>query len=161
MLKKKSLILFSVFFCVVILIMSKVVNANPPGISIVYDSGTKQLDVTFSHDNGGVPSHYISSVTIEVNGSTVKTELYLNQTGISFTYNYGNITANPGATIKVTAVCTITGATSNSIVVPGGDGDPTNGEPTISGYVGLLVISLISLLTLLTINYLKIRKVSK
>ena len=36
------------------------VKANfPSSISLDYNSGTKQLDVTITHNNGGTPSHYI------------------------------------------------------------------------------------------------------
>ncbi len=163
MLKKRILYLFLVFFFIVISAIIISVKANPiSSVVIVYNSGTKQLDVTITHNNGGSSTHIVDEVNIKVNGSSVKTEFYANQPSVTFTYNYDNLTADPGATIQVTAFCTISGAFSNSIVVPGGT-NPNgngNGEPSIPGYLGLLIIVATSSLALLFIHYKKIKRKS-
>lgn len=157
--KKSILYWFFVFFLIGFILSIPNVKANPPGLSLDYDIGTDQLDVTITHNNGGNINHYISSMTIRVNGSIVKTQLYTSQPGNVFIYSYDNITANEGATIQVTAFCTFTGDQSTSIVVgSSGNGTPTNGEPTIPGYLGIYLVVVISILAFLAINYKKIRR---
>ena len=135
------------------------VKANfPSSISLDYNSGTKQLDVTITHNNGGTPGHYIEEVTIRVNGSIVNTSLYVSQPSVTFTYNYYNITANDGATIQVTVVCTISGPTNREIVV--GGGTTSNGDPAIPGYLGFMIFVAISILALLLLKYRRIRRMN-
>ncbi|MFW9823462.1 MAG: hypothetical protein ACFFE4_11030, partial [Candidatus Thorarchaeota archaeon] len=67
------------------------VKANPPSsISLVYNIGTEQLDVSITHFNSGSSTHIIDQVVIKVNGVTVKTQSYTSQPGNSFTYSYNN-----------------------------------------------------------------------
>jgi len=150
---------FLLFFLIGISTTIISVKANfPSNISLDYNVGTKQLDVTITHNNGGTPGHYIEEVTIRVNGSIVNTSLYVSQPSVTFTYNYYNIIANSGATIQVTVVCTISGPTNRDLVV--GDGTTTNGEPSIPGYLGLYIIVAISIIAFLTITYKRIRTVN-
>jgi hypothetical protein len=160
--KKKNIL---DWFLVVFLIgiSTTIISAKgnfPSSIGIVYNSGTKQVDVTITHNNGGTPGHYIEEVTIRVNGSIVNTSLYVSQPSVTFTYNYGNITANPGATIQATVVCTFSGPSSNSIVIPGGTPSNGNGQPSIPGYLGFLIIVVISFLGILFIQYKRVRRVN-
>ncbi len=156
--KKSILTCFLVFFLFGISATIVSVSANAPSsIGLVYNSGTEQLDVTITHNNGGSPTHIIDLVAIKVNGTQVKATSYGSQPSITFTYNYGNITANVGATIQVIVRCTISGNFSNSVVVTSGNGTSTTGEPTIPGYSGLIITVVISFLALLIINYKRIR----
>lgn len=157
--KKSILIWFSLFFLIGISTIIMSVKANAPdNIGLVYNSGTEQLDVTITHNNGGSPTHIIDLVAIKVNGSQVKTMSYGSQPSSTFTYNYANITANIGATIQVIVRCTDSGNFSNSIVVTAGNGTSTTGEPTIPGYSGLIIAVSISVIALLSLNYKKLRK---
>ena len=97
-------------------------------------------------------------MTIRVNGSIVNTSLYVSQPSITFTYNYDNITANDGATIQVTVVCTISGPTNREIVV--GGGTTSNGDPAIPGYLGFMIFVAISILALLLLKYRRIRRMN-
>jgi hypothetical protein len=157
--KKSILIWFIVFFLLGTLATIISVRANPPSsIGLVYNSGTEQLDVTITHNNGGSPTHIIDLVAIKVNGSQVKTTSYVSQPSNTFTYNYGNITADVGATIQAIVRCTISGNSTNSIVITAGNGTSTTGEPTIPGYSGLIIALVISIIALISLNYKKLRK---
>ena len=157
---KKSIIYwFLVFFLIGISATITRVKANPPdSIVLVYNTGTEQLDVTITHNNGGSPTHIIDLVAIKVNGTQVKTMSYGSQPSNTFTYNYANITANVGATIQAIVRCTISGNFSNSVVVGSGNGTPPPEEPTIPGYSGLIIVVVISVIALLSLNYKRIRK---
>ncbi|MHA2038164.1 MAG: hypothetical protein ACW98X_17135 [Promethearchaeota archaeon] len=165
--KKSSQYLFVVFFLIGIFAIITSVKANPiSSISLSYNSGTKQLDVTVTHFNGGDSIHITNLVAIKVNGTYVKIEAYTSQPSTTTLYTFDNITANVGATIEAIARCSVSGNSSNSIVVqspppPNGNGSPTNGEPTIPGFLGVIIITSLSITTLLTIYYIKIRKVRK
>ena len=158
---KKKIILYWFLAVFLIGISTTIISvkANPiSSIGIVYNDGTKQVDVTITHNNNVNPStHIVNLVAIRVNGSYVKIEAYVSQPSVTFTYNYGNITANEGATIQVIARCSVSGNLSSSIVV--GGGSPTNGEPSIPGYLGVSLIVTISIIAFLAKNYKRIRKV--
>ncbi|MHA1987512.1 MAG: hypothetical protein ACW98D_12815 [Promethearchaeota archaeon] len=159
MLKKNVLIWFLFISLMGISATIMSVKANPvDSIGLVYTSGTEELDVTITHNNGGSGSHIINLVAIKVNGTEVKTTLYGSQPSVTFTYNYANITASVGATIQVIVRCSISGNFSNSVVVQEGNGTSTTDEPSIPGYSGLTFVLLISIITLFSLNYKKMKK---
>ena len=151
--KKSFFCWFSVFLLITVLVPIMSVKANnPTSMSFSYSSINEQLNVTITHNNGGTPGHFIGSVIIKVNAIPVKTEVYLSQPGVTFTYSYDNITANNGDTIEVTAICTFTGPFVRSFVVG-------SSAPEVPGYWGVMIIISISLLSLLAINYRRIKRI--
>jgi hypothetical protein len=102
-----------------------------------YSTDLNELSVTITHSVGSDPSHYIKTVTIRVNGSIVDTHTYTSQPNpTTFTYKY-NITANTGAVIQTTAVCSISGSITRSITV----GSSTNPNETIPGFIGFILLT--------------------
>jgi hypothetical protein len=166
MTKKKIIFSFVSFFIVFISLTTLSVKANnPSGMSLNYNSSTKLLDVTITHNTGTDPTHYIQSVTVRVNGSIVKSETYTSQPNSgTFTYHYDNITANIGATIQATAICSIAGTITRSITLTDNSGDPNgdpvgpNGDPVIPGYLGILIITAACLAIVLPKIYKRTKK---
>ncbi|MFX0000357.1 MAG: hypothetical protein ACFE9Q_09255 [Candidatus Hodarchaeota archaeon] len=160
MAKKKIIYVLGVFLLFSIASTTLNAKAHPPSnMSLSYNSSTKVLSVTISHYVTDPLTHYVITVEIKVNGSTVKFETYSNQTSTStFTYHYNNITANNGATIQVTATCSITGNFVRSLVVS--EGLTSDGQPAISGYFGLVLITITTSITILPIIYKKIKKLN-
>ena len=159
--KKKS-ILYLFLTIILVYISAYSINAKantPSGMSLSYNSSTNVLDVTITHNTGVDPDHYIQSVRINVNASTVKTETYTSQPNSgTFTYQIDNITANEGATIQATATCSIAGSITRSIVI-GSDSGDQNGDPQISGYFGIILIIAASAIIILPLINKKIKKV--
>ncbi len=160
---KKSMLLVFVILSTILLI-----GGNNYGkahvasnMSLIYNSTTKEVNVTITHGVADKNAHFIISVEIQVNGSTISTDPYTSQpTTGTFVYQYTNITASNGDTIKVIAICNIAGTISRSIIV-GDPADPQSVEPGIPGYLGLWIIFASSTIALLTINYRRIRHMKK
>ncbi|MHA2008327.1 MAG: hypothetical protein ACXABO_11875 [Promethearchaeota archaeon] len=155
---KKSIILWFLFlFTIGLSITSIAVKAhNPVGLQLSYDKTTKQLNATITHNVGDPNNHYIESVDIKVNGSTVRFVPYTSQPSTNtFTYVYNNITAIEGETIQVKATCSISGSITRSLVV--GDGQLPNGGAQIPGYIGILLILSISIVATLSLVYKKVK----
>ena len=155
--KKSFLLGLSFFFIICLSITIIKVNANPPSdMSLSYDSGTDQLDVSITHLNGGSPGHYIENVTVRVNGSLVHSEAYTSQpSSTSFTYQYNSIVANIGATIHVWANCSLTGdIITRTLIVGGNNGSSIN----IPGYLGMWIILCAFMSILVPLIYKKIRE---
>ena len=158
----------SIFYLFVIVIITGIsinsINAkanNPPSMSLSYNSSTKVLGVTITHNTDNDPNHYIQSVRINVNASTVKTETYTSQPNSgTFTYQYDNITANSGATIEARAECSIAESITRSIVV-GEDPGEQDGEPQIIGFIGIILIMVFFSTILLLIFNKEPKKVIK
>lgn len=153
---KKSLIYGLGLFLIVCTSLN-VLNAtahSPSSMSLSYNSSTQELSATITHSVGSDPSHYIQTVQINVNGTPTLTSPYGSQPDpVSFTYQY-TIAADTGATIQVTAICSISGSITRSIIV----GSDSTGTPQISGYFGLLVIIGLSMITLLILIKKRIKK---
>jgi hypothetical protein len=153
---KKSL-LYGLGLFLIICISLGILNvkAHPPtGMTLSYNSSIQQLSVTITHSVGSDPSHYIQTVEIDVNGTPALTTPYNSQPDpVSFTYQY-TIPADTGATIQVTAICSISGSITRSIIV----GSDSTVTPEISGYYGLLIIIGLSLITILISIKKKIKK---
>lgn len=121
------------------------------------------LDVSISHPVSDPNSHYISTVVVQINGSTELTETYTSQPSEDGAhYLYYNITANTNDIIQVTATCNEGGSISICIIVSGGISDiggpcPQDGGDGIPGYLGIWLIVGISVIALLTIIHRKLR----
>lgn len=116
---KKLIGLFSIFLLTGIAFTSFNVSAhNPMHLDFDYDMDTDVLMVTFIHGVTDPSYHYVSSVEIKVNHSTVRTEFYTSQpTTNIFTYEFTGIIAEYNATIEVIAVCSIEGSYSGKLHV--------------------------------------------
>jgi len=125
---------------------------SPSNMIISYNTSTNNLSVTITHVVSDPNTHYVESVTINLNGSNVITQPYSSQpSSSSFTYNY-TIIAITGATIQVTADCNIGGTITRSLTV----GEPQE-PPSIPAYTGLALIitSMLTILSILTYKQIK------
>ena len=154
--KKKLYFVLFIFFISAILTKTQTIKAHSPESMIVSYSGGV-LEVIISHEVTDPSSHYISSVEIEINGTTVLTESYTSQPDANwFPYHY-NITAGTNDRIKITVRCNEGG--SSSICILGGGGScPQEEGNGIPGYLGLWIIIGISGVALLTIIRKNLRK---
>ena len=155
--KKRFLLGLSLFFVVCLSMTLIKVQANPPSnMSLSYNSGTDQLDVSITHLTSNAPGHYIENVTIRVNGSLAYSEAYTSQPSpTSFTYQYDSIIANIGATIHVWANCSFTGDIITRTLLVGGN---NGASPDIPGYFGMWMILGIMMSIMVPLIYKKIRK---
>lgn len=157
MIKKSLICVIALVSLVFITSTTLIVRAhNPADLDLDYNSNTEVLTVTILHGVSDPNSHYIESVHITVNGSTVLNELYTSQpTSSTFSYMY-NITASEGARIQVTATCNVGGDNTGCIIVGSGSCEPEGGA--IPGYLGLMMIFGISAIILSTVTHKNIRK---
>ena len=119
---------------------TNVIAHNPTNLILEYNANTQSLNATFTHNVGTPNTHYIESVVIKVNGSTVLTEPYTSQpTTSTFMYNY-NITSNTGALISVTGICSQSGSITRTYIVGTGQNE-SPGENAISGYIGFILFT--------------------
>jgi len=133
--------------------MPTALSHAPSSLTLNYNSNTELVNVTITHIVDNVSTHYIGVVEIRVNGTTVKTEYYINQPSLdTFTYQY-NVTANNGGRIEVTARCSIGGFLTTCIVV--GEGLCPESIP---GYLGFWLIMMISVISLLILIRRKMKK---
>ncbi len=159
MVKKNVNLIFLVFFVYFISFNLVEGTANTPSNMILtYNSVEDELSVEITHNIGSdSPSvHHIKTVIISVNSSEVINQGYNTQpTSTTFTYIY-NLTANNGAIIQVTAICSISGSITRSLTVGVGQ----NPVMEIPGYFGLWIIfiGLISWFIMLTHKKLKTEK---
>ena len=143
--KKNIYYFLSIFFIVFLTIAGVNVRAHPPDdMSLEYNSGTNELEVSITHGVSDNTSHYVVSVVVRVNGSIDQTEFYTSQPHVGFfIYEYTVITNN-GSTIQVTATCIQGGSITRTL---GGENTPTDGA--IPGYIGLYLVLIVSVITLL------------
>lgn len=158
---KKSILLgLSIFMAIFLSLTVVKVSANPPSnMSLSYNSGTEQLNVTITHITGGTPGHYIDNVTISVNGIMVHSQTYSSQPNpTTFTDQYLNIVADVGDTINVWARCSLTADTiTRQLVVTSSNGITTPND-AIPGYPGIWLILTACIGLIGTLIYKKIRK---
>ncbi|KKM00544.1 hypothetical protein LCGC14_1803370 [marine sediment metagenome] len=119
---------------------TNVIAHKSSNLHLEYDANNQSLNATFTHNVANKNTHYIITVVIQVNGSTVLTVPYTSQPSTSsFTYNY-NISANTGALISVAGTCNEAGTIVGTYTVGTGQ-NGTNGENAISGYFGFMIIT--------------------
>jgi hypothetical protein len=151
--RKKSIIYgTSLFFLMVFLLSTTSLANSPSSMTLEYDNDTEVLTVSITHTVSNPATHFIESVTIEVNSVIIDTFLYTSQpTSSLFTYVYNNISANFGDTIEVSAICNLVGSITRSIQVG-------SVEPAIPGFFGIIAILFISVILLIRFNNKKFRK---
>ena len=122
---------------------TNVIAHRSSNLHLEYDANTQSLNATFTHNVPDKNTHYIVTVVIKVDGSTVLTVPYTSQpTTGTFTYNYNNIIASAGALISVTGTCNEGGTQEATFTVGTGQNDP-QGENAISGYFGFMMFTVI------------------
>ncbi len=148
------------FFIGCVVLTSNVVKGHAPSdITLSYNTTTQELSVQITHNVGtdSLDAHFMDSVVIKVDGSTVSTILYTSQPDpVTFTYKY-TIVADEGATIQVTATCNFVGSLTKSLTV---SSEPSSSSDAnaISGYLGIWVIVGFSISSMLIIIYKKVKK---
>ncbi len=84
--------------------------SSPETVKLKHDINSQILTVTITHKSSFTNYHYIKVVEIKKDGEIVSTNTYKNQPDPeTFTYEY-KIPAAEGATIEVTAICSILGS---------------------------------------------------
>lgn len=137
--KKTFLFGISLFLGILFSITSAKVTAHSPtNLVLEYNANTQSLNATFTH-NVDTTDHYIKTVLITVNGSSVPNIPYTSQPSNTFTYNY-TITANAGAIISVKGTCSRSGSITRTFTVGIGQNEAP-GENAISGYFGIIIIT--------------------
>ncbi len=159
MLKRKIIIAFGVFLFLFLTINAISVKAHSPSsMSLSYNSNTQTLTVSITHSVSNPSTHFVESVEVLVNSSSVLTTPYTSQPSpSSFSYEY-TVNANIGATIQVIATCNQGGDITRSLTVSEDNGT-NNGAPAIPSYYGVWIILLSSVtLILIYINNKYIKK---
>jgi hypothetical protein len=130
------------------------VSAHPPSdISLTYDELAQVLRVTITHTVPSPQEHYISRVTVTINGNVVSDSRYTSQPSPdTFTYTYPLETVT-GDEIVVTASCVLAGSLSRTLYNTGpvaATPSPFPGQPTTqkaaAGLVPVLGASAVFLL---------------
>lgn len=156
--KKNLFFVILIFFVAASLARTQNAKAHSPSSMILsYSMSTDVLTVSFSHSVSDPNSHYVSTVRVQINGSTVLTETYTSQpTANGGSYQY-NITAGTYDRIQVTLTCIQGGSITLCIFGGGGACTDDDGDQGIPGYFGLSVILAISVFVLLFVIHRKLR----
>lgn len=154
--KKNRHFVLLIFYIAVILALTQNAKAHKPESLNLGFSSPNTLNLIISHPVDDPASHYISSVVIQINGTTVLTETYTSQPDANWwTYHY-NITASTNDEVLVTVTC-VEGGTSSICLKLGVGSCSTSEQPSIPGFSGLWVVVGISVIIFLTVNYRKLR----
>jgi hypothetical protein len=123
------------------------VFANAPsGLTVSYDLGTQDLQVTITHPVNNPTTHYIYKVELQKNGLLFNTSTYTNQPDSnSFTYTY-RFNATTGDTIDVTASCIQGGSKTTHYTVSTINGEKNTSTPGFESIVALSAIIFIVIL---------------
>jgi len=158
MTKKKIYLGLVIFFIAATLVGTQNVRAHKPtSILLSYSSNPSSIDVGISHPVDDPNTHYIETVVVKVNGTTVITETYTSQPNANnFHYIY-NITAGYNDNVLVTVTCVEGGTSSICLTIGVGSCSTGGGPPSIPGFPGVWVVIGISVVILLTLNYKKLR----
>lgn len=109
-----------IFYLIILLLIItsySVIAHNPNDMQLEYDFVNNKLDVTISHSVAAPTEHYIESVEIFKNDVSLRLINYTSQPSLSvFTYSY-DFDAADGDTIKVIAICSISGGITREITL--------------------------------------------
>jgi len=124
---------------------------GPTDLTLSYDIENASLTATFKHDVSDPSIHYVETIVIKLNGTTLETLTYNSQpTNNEFSYEY-NITASEGDELYLSGTCILGGKIYRTLIV-GNSTDPngTNGtadESSISGFsLSIFLISSMSII---------------
>ncbi len=157
--KKKGLIALFLFLSIFLPLISSEVRAHPPeALTLDYNLNTQTLNVSIFHSVANPGSHYVNTVRVTRNGTTVVSEVYSSQPDPNFfSYTY-NFVASNGARIEAVATCSVGGSLAACIIVGGGSCGQTGGGGQIPGYSGFLIVTFVTFLIVLPIIYRKLHR---
>jgi hypothetical protein len=99
-------------------------------MSVSFDGTSHELTVSITHASVNPQMHYIKEVNIRINGQTANDVFYTSQpTKDTFTYTFP-LQPAPGDTVEVNAICSLSGSTTRTLIVPGGTGITASGQGT-------------------------------
>ena len=102
--KRKLLITILITFFITTISFSVNIKAHSPSdMKINYDSETKKIDATITHQVPNPDIHYVYKIEVRINDELFKTFDYTSQPGTTFTYNLDEIDANVSDSIEVKA----------------------------------------------------------
>ena len=115
---KKLIGILSIFLVMGIAFSATNVKAHKPmHLDFLYDADNDILKITVIHGVTDPTVHYISSITIQVNHSTILVTPYTSQpTTNIFTYEYPGIVLTNDDYVEAIAICSLEGSTTMHIV---------------------------------------------
>ncbi|MHA1561727.1 MAG: hypothetical protein ACTSPA_06335 [Promethearchaeota archaeon] len=161
--KNKTLIFYLqtvLFFLLLSNFTTLATSHGPHELNLTYDLENSSLTATFKHSVSNRSSHYVETVIIKLNGTTLETLNYTSQpTTNEFSY-VCNISASEGDEIFVSGTCSLGGTIYRTLIVvnstdPNG-GNGTEEETSILGFS--LSIVLISSMGIFFIIFPSIKK---
>jgi hypothetical protein len=125
---KRVALVFFIVFVFLSTILGSVYAHSPQSMVLSYDIVNQKLNATITHNVVAPNDHYIETIEIYKNDVLIHIENYTSQPTLStFTYVY-DIQAQAGDTLRVTAICSITGSITETITVS----EPTTDEITVT-----------------------------
>jgi len=158
-------IYLQIVFCFLILSNFTLLATShgPQDLKLSYDTENASLTATFKHSVSDQSTHYVKTIVIKLNGTTLETLTYTSQpTTNEFSYEY-NITASVGDELYVSGTCSLGGTIYRTlIVVNSTDPNGTNGNEDDSSIPGFnLSTVLISSMGIIFIIFPFIKKKMK
>jgi len=157
----KSMLLIAIFtaFLITILSFSTCVNAHSPSdMKISYDTETKIIDATITHQVPNPDAHYIFKIEVKINDELYKTFDYTSQPGTTFSYDLEGIEANVSDTIQVKALCNQGGDINRQLTVSEKNGESAGEGDSIPGFEILVFIAALIMVFVLIRNKSKHEK---
>jgi len=115
---KKLIGILSIFLVMGIAFTTINVKAhNPMHLDFLYDADNDILKITIIHGVTDPNYHYVKSIEIQVNDSTITTENYSSQpTRNIFTYEFPGIVLTVDDDVKAIAICSLHGSYTAHII---------------------------------------------
>ncbi len=114
---KKIFSYFLISIISITFVSTNIIAHDPTSIELEYDFFNQKLDVTITHSVADPNNHYIETVDILKNDSGYLILNYTSQPTLStFTYTY-DVAAQDGDDLEVTAICSISGSITGSLIV--------------------------------------------
>lgn len=139
---KKLLIIQIMLVFSLLTLGSMSVNAHSPSSMILtYDKADEILTVDISHQVANPSSHHVNNIEISVNGVSEIEESYSSQPSSSFTYTYGDVGAEEGDEIEVTAICNQGGSITDQITVGSDTTSDSDDDSSTPGFELILIFA--------------------
>jgi hypothetical protein len=146
-------------FIITIVLFSTCVSAHSPSdLKINFDSETKIIDATVTHQVSNPDVHYIYKIEVRINGELYKTFDYTSQPGTTFSYDLDGIEANVNDTIQVKALCNQGGELSRQLTVSEKNGESTGDGDSTPGFEFLVFITALIMVFILLRKKFKHKK---
>jgi hypothetical protein len=125
---RMKLMIMLVIVLLLTIISQSAIAHDPSDMDLEYDFVTNELDVTITHSVAAPNEHYIESVEIFKNDVSILIANFTSQPSLSvFTYIFG-VDAVDGDTIRVIAICSISGSITQEIILQ----EPTENEIVVT-----------------------------